>query len=500
MTNQQTNSVAPTTSILSMTLLPVPSKGRGDDAVEIVYAEQVAKSATIAAEEGILYCWNGDYWQAQKEYHNLRHALRWLSLFDRERATKSGAKSCVETAMLLARELPKKPNQIIIPLNGVWLSLEADNQFHEMQPKRDYGVCHKINADMATKYDVHVPTPVPESSLFGQYLKTSLPDVKVRELVQEYIGYTLTGNTKFQTAQFWIGTGSNGKSVLLNIVQALHAQPVAMELDKLDGFARAAIVGASLIVCDETPKGKINQQTLKKLISGGVVDVTPKYGQPFSYRPAAKWIICSNHIPALNDHSDGWWRRLHIIEWNVQVKGKDIISDLDRRIIRDELHIVLDWALEGLQRLYKRGYFDIPNAVEVAKAEAMAESNSVQDWVNTYGVAEADESAPFIDKGYLYGSYVKYCDANGYMACNLSQFFKRVKSIFPGMKEKKEVRGLGKERARVRCVNLTTGKFSEEDTQELKRQEQAEIDAVFGGTGNPADDILLMNHPNRKPH
>lgn len=353
---------------------------KSEESNEIAYADQCATNSRVAADNGLLYCWIGDHWQSQDENENLRHALRWLSHHDRKRANKAVAKSCVETAILLVKRLPHKSQRVILPLNDLWLLMNDSYEFVVAQPKREIGVCHKINVSVPTLSGIHTPQPVPENSLFAQYLKTSLPDEKVRELVQEYIGYTLTGNTKFQTAQLWIGSGSNGKSVLLNIVRALHAKPVAMELDKLDGFARAAIVGASLVACDETPKGKINQQTLKKLISGGVVDVTPKYCQPFSYQPTAKWIICANHLPSLSDHSDGWWRRLHVIEWNVQVKGMNIIADLDQRIIDTELGIVLDWALAGLQRLQKRNHFHIPDVVEQAKSEAMADSNSVLDW------------------------------------------------------------------------------------------------------------------------
>lgn len=109
-------------------------------------------------------------------------------------------------------------------------------------------------------------------------------------------------------------------------------------------------------------------------------------------------------------------------------------------------------------------------------------------------------SLPFTDKSYLYGSYVKYCDTNGYMACNLSQFFKRLKTIFPDMKTKKEIRVIGKDKVRIPCINLVTGKFNSQGLREIEKQEQAEINAVFGGTGNPADDILLMNHPSRTPN
>lgn len=58
----------------------------------------------------------------------------------------------------------------------------------------------------------------------------------VRARVQEYKGYTLLGDTRFQRVQFWIGQGANGKGTPANIVQALHNRTAAVQLDDLGGF------------------------------------------------------------------------------------------------------------------------------------------------------------------------------------------------------------------------------------------------------------------------
>lgn len=108
---------------------------------------------------------------------------------------------------------------------------------------------------------------------------------------------------------------------MLNIVMALHEKAVAMQLDKLEGFNLSNLIGATLVVCDETPKGKIDQQVLKSLISGGATSINRKFKDVLSYQNIAKFIICANHLPALIDQSDAFWRRLHVVEWNQTFYG-----------------------------------------------------------------------------------------------------------------------------------------------------------------------------------
>ncbi|MFM0157748.1 DNA primase family protein [Paraburkholderia sediminicola] len=454
--NETTSQV---TEAISLALQVEQPKKRAMEAPEIRYAEQTAKDRNIAAADNQFYCWTESYWKLQTDKDAQKHALVWLQQNNRQRATADTARSSVKTALLLAREMPPKPEGIIVPVSGAWFVMDEQFGWWVEEPKRAIGITHCIKLKDKPFPGFYQPDAVPADSLFGKYLSTSLPDKAVRELVQEYIGYTLS-NINRQCSQFWVGSGSNGKSVLLNIVRALHEKAVAMRLDKLDGFDLTSLVGASLAICDETPKAKINQQALKSLISMGAIDVNPKHKDPFTYKPIAKWIMCGNHLPAIDDHSDGWWRRLHVIEWNVQLKGKDIIHDLDEQIIGKELHIVLDWALAGLSRLVERGYFDIPEPVQKAKQEAKYDSDAVASWIDAAGVA-IDMTAT-TEKDGLFDSYREHCEQIGFPPCNQSKFFKRLKSYLPGYVETRVLVGTGKERHRARCVTLVMGQFDEE--------------------------------------
>src|SRR5690606_9367628 len=113
----------------------------------------------------------------------------------------------------------------------------------------------------------------PSPTKFRAFLESVLPDEAVRRRVQEYFGYTLTCDARYQVAQYWLGSGANGKGVLAKIVMALHSRPESVQLDGLDGFKLASLIEATLIYCDEAPRTPMNEQIVESLIAGERVQI-----------------------------------------------------------------------------------------------------------------------------------------------------------------------------------------------------------------------------------
>lgn len=442
---------------------PVTTSTKPRASVQSLYAEACAKDRYTACDGEVVYRWLQDHWHAQTQKESNTDALQWLDKFDRAKSTAAIAQTCVDTAVLFMKPLPALPPKTvtIVPLKHRWLFVEPDGQIHAIEPDPAVGITHRLVCDNDIPVGPYVPQPLDADSLFAKFLNSSLPDQAVQDFVQEYVGSTFIANNRFQVGTLWIGAGSNGKSLLLNVVRALHERSAAIRLDKLDGFDLESLVGASLAYCDETPKSKINQQALKSLISGGSVQINRKFLKAVNYRCTAKFIICSNHMPTATDHSDGWWRRLHIVEWNQQIKGKKIIHNLDDKIIDNELGAVLDWALLGLQRLLARGEFAVPEVMEQAKEEAIQSSNTVFSWVQDAGVALSTLPSQMVSKPDLYDRYRNHCQQNGVMPVGNAEFFKRIKTIFPTAKEDRVVLTVNGVKQRVRRIGLVLGQFDD---------------------------------------
>jgi putative DNA primase/helicase len=262
-----------------------------------------------------------------------------------------------------------------------------------------------------------------------RFLAEVLPDPEVQDWVRAYTGYTLMPDCRFQKATFWLGSGANGKSTLAEIISALHAKITALTIDKLDGFNLVSLVGASLAYVDETPS-RIDEQALKKLISGGLIQVDRKFREPINLRPAAKWIICGNHLPSLSDQSHGFWRRMPVVKFDKQFTENEQDPLLARRIIEKELSGVLLWALVGLTQVLAAGRLpQLPEKMLCAVENGKRETNSVLAWFSD-DRAEHDATA-WTARANVYFDYRKWALDRGFSPVNEMKFWTRLHAIDP---------------------------------------------------------------------
>ncbi|KGX39751.1 DNA primase family protein [Burkholderia pseudomallei] len=408
------------------------------------YAEYLKQTKKYVSNLSHLYSWNGVFWEVVSEKAGEAMAYEWLVENDRVNVSPRNASAAHDAAILWVPELPPVPEDFVIPCTNGYVLISNDKPVL-IAPCRDWGVQYSLSCP----YEPAGPEP----RRFKQFIERVLPDVAVRQRVQEYAGYTLTADARHQRAQLWIGGGANGKGVLANVIQALHGYVAAINLDNLDGFKLSVLIGASLIYCDEAPSKNINEQLLKSLIAGERVFIDRKYRDPLSLCIQGKWLVLGNHLPRIADHSHGFWRRWDIVPFNVTIPEVEQDPLLAKAIIQEELSGVLNWALEGLMRLQKRGSFDpvLPTAMSSALHSARIETNSVKAWCVEDEISCV--GSPRLPKNVAYDEYVSWCRVNGAAALSQTQFWIRIRDAFPQYAETK-VRG--KERS-FRSCNLIIG-------------------------------------------
>lgn len=404
------------------------------------YAEALVSSGQYAHEGGILFKWTGTHWQAIKDDDAVEQAYHWLARHNRSHASKSNARKAVDAAILWSERLPEPTSDVVIPCENGYVTV-VDGDLTLLPADPTLGMQHALRC-------AYEPSPAAPQR-FMQFLRTVLPDEAVRGRVQEYVGYTLTGDTRYQRAQFWLGSGANGKGVLANIVQALHGRPTSIQLDALEGFKLAGLIGASLIYSDEAPRKAINEQVLKSLIAGERILVDRKYLDPVSTHVRGKWLVLGNHIPTITDHSTGFWRRWDIVPFGVTIPETERDPLLAQHVIRNELSGVLAWALEGLTRLQKRGAFDpqVPAAMARLLHQVKADTNSVQAWYDDCAITVHAQGCALKDE--VFSHYRRWCDRHGLRATASPRFWERMKELTP-VEDFRRRRG----KAQVRMCNI----------------------------------------------
>ena len=407
----------------------------------IQFAQKLEKSKDYCSDNHLIYHWTGTHWSPCEDLEIERMAMLWLTETSWS-ATATNARSAVQTAALWLPKMSPVADISVLPLKNGYLHLTpCGNVLHPHD--KEAGLQYVIECD----YDPTAPEPVQ----FNHFLQTVLPDAGVRDRVQEYIGYTLLPDCRFQQLQLWLGNGANGKGVLANIVQALHAKCAAVQLDALDGFKLAGLVGASLIYADETPQRGMNEQILKSAVAGELLQIDRKYRDPLTLRLKGKWLVLANQFPAVTDQSNGLWRRFDIVPFPVTISQRDRDPMLASKIIKTELSGVLNWALVGLQRLLGRGRFDeyLPDPMRSTRKDVQQETNSVQSWADDRGIELM--IAVETPKTEVYASYVSWCKENGMSPVASPKFWKRMPDTIGGsLVESRMTTGAG----RIRTCNV----------------------------------------------
>ena len=385
-----------------------------------LYATTLSASDNYAVDGGLIHTWTGSHWSVTSDDIACKQAYRWIATSEPRDATAENAKKAVNSAKLWLPDVAKESADIVIPCMNGYVQVK-NGEVTLTSPDKSLGLKHSLVCEFQPDFG--------PATQFEKFLEMILPDPAVRSRVQEYIGYTLTSDARYQKAQLWLGSGANGKGVLANIVQKLHENTAAIRLDALDGFSLSVLIGASLIYVDEVPKARINEQMLKSLIAGEKIQIDRKYETPLSTHIRGKWLVLGNHLPAITDHSIGFWRRWDIVPFNVTIKESERDPLLANSIIRTEMPGVLNWALEGLLRLQKRGAFEVtlPVAMQNILSDAKRESNSVQAWLEENDIVASHSLQSTKDE--IYENYREWCSRNGMASMASPRFWQTIRGI-----------------------------------------------------------------------
>ncbi len=150
------------------------------------------------------------------------------------------------------------------------------------------------------------------------------PDCDVREYVFKFLSSLLAGYTKDQLFHFGNGMGSNGKGVLLQLMQAVLGElSQKTESSFICGAipdanaptpALTALVGKRFVYISEVVEGaKINESFFKQLSGQDRLTYRPLYGESRTFVPDFKLFMVCNDLPRFNGADAAMKRRVRVI-------------------------------------------------------------------------------------------------------------------------------------------------------------------------------------------
>lgn len=260
------------------------------------------------------------------------------------------------------------------------------------------------------------------------YMEQWIPDEGARRLVQEFLGYALIPDMSIPVVLFLDGSGSNGKSMLLEYIAKLFEGVVSsLSTGKMtERFGTAALYGKLINVCTEDEgdgAGYLkNTTTIKALSSGDSVTAEYKGKDSFSFGNTAKLVFATNKVPHVKDKTPGWDRRLKIVKFPNSFKNDLRVAADMRRKMDAETPGIFNWLLEGLSNLMDRGEFIVTESMKQLKQEYKASNEPLEGFLQECTRAVDPEDHELlgyrksintgVNTKYLYALYKFWCKDN----------------------------------------------------------------------------------------
>lgn len=268
--------------------------------------------------------------------------------------------------------------------------------------------------------------PQADCPLWLAFLDRVLPECESQKVLAEFIGYALMKDHSFEKMLWLYGEGLNGKSVTLEIVEALlgSVNVSFLSLSDLtnDEVKRAGIEHKKLNISHESGKD-VNPNVLKQLTSGERVLIKHLYMDPRETNDYGKFVAAFNVLPRA-EVTFGYFRRLIILPYLVTIPQEEIDRQLTSKLKR-ELPGILNWVLASLPQLMTRGEFTTSTNCDKTLDQYRLQSDNVRLFVSE--MCEPSEYSTCSTE--LFNAYQNYCSSSSLRALGRNKFYERLESL-----------------------------------------------------------------------
>lgn len=223
--------------------------------------------------------------------------------------------------------------------------------------------------------------------LFDTFMERIHPALEMRKFIQRWCGLSMTGLTGEQKLVFFFGSGSNGKSVLVDLIaRMMGAYAATAKIESLTGTNKRGggdatpdlipLMGARMVRASEPEEGeRLREGMIKELTGGEPMLVRALHSDFVEVKPQFKLTISGNHKPEIRGTDDGIWRRVLLIPFDVQIPKEDR-DPLMGENLWNERSGILNWLIEGLRDYLENGLQE-PESIIAATQAFRSESDPV---------------------------------------------------------------------------------------------------------------------------
>lgn len=245
------------------------------------------------------------------------------------------------------------------------------------------------------------------------------------KVIQEIFGFLLYKEYFLEKAIMMLGSGRNGKGKTLELMKRFigveNCAEISLESMEKDIYGAGELFKKSANLCGDLSKGALKHTgEFKKLTGRDLLSAPRKFKTRVQFVNYAKMIFSCNELPYTYDITEAFFNRWLILDFpftflpqqeidlldddeNIKLRDPNII---DKISTEEEMEGLLNWAIEGLDRLRDKKSFSFSPSTEETKNKWMRKSNSCLAFVMDY-VEENPEG--YVIKSDFKRFYTAYC-------------------------------------------------------------------------------------------
>jgi putative DNA primase/helicase len=258
------------------------------------------------------------------------------------------------------------------------------------------------------------------------------------DVLGEWFGYVISGRLDLHKILLMVGPTRGGKGVIARVLTGLVGkQNVAgPTLNSLGGdFGLAPLIGKPLaIISDARFSGKGASIVVERLLSISGEDtltVNRKYRDQWTGKLPSRLHVMSNELPKLGDASTAVVGRIVLLLLTRSWLGRED-HELEQRLHKEQ-PAILNWALDGLERLTRNGgkLTRLPSA-----DDAIITMRDLASPVAAFVREKCDIGATHeIDVETLYDAYKNWCEVNEHRKESMQMFGRDLRAAVPAVRK-----------------------------------------------------------------
>lgn len=300
-------------------------------------------------------------------------------------------------------------------------------------------------------------------------------DEDLVDYMQKICGVVLAGDTSIQSLFLLYGTGGNGKSIFIGVLEKLlhqfagtfHSRVITKGTNNSDSMVSselAAAYGKRLIAVSEVNEGDDWDESLVKSLSGeDRISAKYLYQNTFHYEPTYIVMVRANHKPIIRGSDAGIWARFRLVPFMQNFRGTLQQDSGLRHKLEAELSGIFNYCVEGYRKYLAEGLGE-PEAARLEKEDYQREMNPVRAFVAE--LCEMSSPQEGMEKTELLDAYNRWAQENSVERMTFQKLGRKLKSM--GIREARLIR----KSSRIRTYNI---RLTNEGAKEVAKMEQDKV-------------------------